>query len=320
MELKLVKGDANLGKFELWMAIVYSMARIAPNAWNLESRNPLIFPEVFNIEVVFISSVNAPRYRTKSILWTLQAAFAVYSQERFYTSAIIRTYVGEGADARNLGVARFRFPKKPLATDSQRSSSTSPLGNDTTLSMTSPTNQSLVPGITFPTAPSDSQNGTDLQAKGLQLTLTYTQGGASFDPQGFFKTIMILLIFAAQHDPSTEASGVVADYNERDNYTVAISPMSAEAREDLPWDRAIPVLRDLPRTMLGEQRGGRWAELEGRARVDGVNTARVKIVTGDLREELRALYGDPNAAVAAGGASDQGIDPCDLLANDTASS
>lgn len=127
---------------------------------------------------------------------------------------------------------------------------------------------------------------TDLQvsARCFTIDLTYTPRGARFGERGFFSTIIAMLVYAAVRDPKTAASGRVSAYNTEEGYTVSVTPTSTAARGNLPWERLIQVLGLLPSGMYGEQRGGKWAELQGRARFDGQYIGRIYIQRGDHRD------------------------------------
>lgn len=309
VEFQYITGPT-IGRFDLWTAIIITMGRMALYPWDAEVRNRLVFRRPSDVEVVIISSIDPPRYQVKSILWTLQQAFGTYNEQGLYTTASIKTRLGEGANEHYLGLARIKGIESSATTDSQTNSLTSPLGNDTSLTMTSSSNESLVLGTPLSPAASDGQNNTNPQPTGLQVGLLYTTGGASFLPQGFHALIVNTIVWAAQHDPKTGPSGLVSVYNAADNYTLAISPTSIAARDKLPWDIVIQVLAVLPYEMLAAGRGGRWAELQGRVKDDGEYVGRIKIAKGNLQNQLRNLYED----------HDRGVDPCDYNLDDTATS
>lgn len=294
----------------MWTAIVECMGRIAMNRWNLELQGRLAIRAVNHVQIDIISSVNAPRLQIKSILWTLIRAFYFYNDEGLYTSANLKARVGEGTNVRYLGFVRFKTIE-PTVPNSQTISSTQPLWNDTSLDIISPSNGSLLPATTVPTVPSNDQIHTTLRANGLDIGLNYKEGGASFHPASFYETTISLLLFAAQRDDKSAPCGFVADYNTREDYTLAISPTSAASQDRLPWQFAIEVFAKLPAVMLAQRRGGRWAELHGRVRLEGQWIGRIRLSKGDVRNELQAAYGDGTAAAS---------DPCDFLEDDTASS
>ena len=286
------------------------MGRTAMNRWNSELQGRLAFAAVNHVQIDIISSVNAPRLQIKSILWTLTRAFYYYNDQGLYTSANLKARVGEGADVRYLGFTRFKTIQ-PTVTDSETNSSTPPLWNDTSLGIISPSNRSLLPETTSSIVLSNGQTDTYPHANGLEIGLNYLEGGASFHAASIYESTMSLLLFAAQADNKSAPCGYVADYNTRDDYTLAISPTSAASQDRLPWQFAIQVFATLPGVMLEQQRGGRWAEFQGRVRVDGQWVGRIRLANGDVRNELQASYGDDTAAAS---------DPCDLLEDDTASS
>ena len=294
----------------MWTAIVECMGRIALNRWNVDLEGRLAFRAVNHVQIDIISSVNAPRLQIKSILWTLIRAFYFYNDEGLYTSANLKARVGEGADVRYLGFIRFKTIQ-PTVTDSQTNSSTPPLWNDTSLGIISPSNGSFLPATTSPIVLSNGQTDTDLHANGLDIGLGYVEGGASIHAASFYESTISLLLFAAQHDDKSAPCGFVADYNTGADYTLAISPTSAASRDRLPWQIAIEVFAKLPAAMLAQQRGGRWAEFQGRVKVDGQWVGRIRLAKGDVRNELQASYGDGTAAAS---------NPCDVLEDDTASS
>ena len=290
--------------------MIVCMGRTAMNRWNFELQGRLAFAAVNHVQIDIISSVNAPRLQIKSILWTLTRAFYYYNDQGLYTSANLKARVGEGADVRYLGFTRFKTIQ-PTMTDSETNSSTPPLWNDTSLGIISPSNRSLLPETASPIVLSNGQTDTYPHANGLDIGLNYLEGGASFHAASFYESIMSLLLFAAQADNKSAPCGYVADYNTGDDYTLAISPTSAASQDRLPWQFAIQVFATLPGVMLEQQRGGRWAEFQGRVRVDGQWVGRIRLAKGDVRNELQASYGDDTAAAS---------DPCDLLEDDTASS
>lgn len=296
VEFNYITGGPSMGRFDLWTAIIITMARLSLYEWDAEVRNRLVFRRPSNVETIIISSIDPPRYQVKSILWTLQRAFDAFNDEGLYTTASIKTRLGEGAGEHYLGLARIKGIEPSATTDSLNSSS----------------NEFLTPGPPLsPVMASDSQNATSPQAKGFEIGLLYTPGGISFLPQGFHALVVNALVWVAQHDPKTGPSGLVTVYNTADNYTLAISPTSIAARDKLPWDVVIQVLAVLPVEMLASARGGRWAELQGRVKYDGEYIGRLKIVKGDIHTELRDRDNDHTAA-----AGDRRVDPCDLLSLD----
>lgn len=117
--------------------------------------------------------------------------------------------------------------------------------------------------------------------EGFVIDLTYPLRGRIFRAKGFCDSIIQMLIFAATQSPKTEASGPVSAYNRDEDYTISVRPTSDAASENLPWAKLIEIVACLPSAMYRTQRGGIWAELDGRARVNGAYIAKITVQTGD---------------------------------------
>ena len=308
-----------MSKYDLWPAITRVIAKVALLGWNAELVGSITFPVVSNVEIKFVSSVNPPRYQTKTVIWTLAEVFDYYSEERHYSNCFIKTQLGRGPTARNLGVASI---KSTLSTvpDLQTDLSVLSLPNETSSaskfsgqvlepSTQMISNQSVV-SDSGPSIPrSASRNSTSFQAgsRGLVLVLNYVSQGATFSDKGFFHLILNTLVFAAQNDPKTAPSGLLCAYNPEDNYTLSIGPTSTAARDNLPWKLVIPTLGFLPSQMLDVRQGGRWAELVGKIKLDGAYIGSIQIVKGDHR--------DPHPHSCGMSALDTGGDRVDIAAS-----
>ena len=257
-------------KYDIWIAIVRAITDAAIQPWNAQVLGPLQYPVVSNVQITFISSVKPPRYQSKTIIWTLAEVFNFVNQERHYSNSFLKTFVGTGAAARNLGVASI---KSTLSSDSEAPANSSVLGlsNVTALDL-DPSDQTLV----------SDRNVSTVQAGNRRLTLLldYVENGVTFSDKGFFNLIITLLTFGGQHDPKNAPSGLYSAYNQDDNYTLTIEPTSYAARGNLPWGLALPALGYLPSEMLKHGSGGRWAELEGRVKLDGAYIGKIHIIKG----------------------------------------
>ena len=259
-----------MSKHDIWIAIVRAITEASIQPWNAQILGPLPYPVVSNVKITFVSSVKPPRYQSKTIIWTLAEVFNFVNQERHYSNSFLKTFVGTGPAARNLGVASI---KSTLSSDSEAPTNSSGLGlSNVTASNLDPSDQNLV----------SDRNVSTFQASNRRLTLVldYLENGATFNDKGFFNLIITLLTFGAQHDPKNAPSGLYSAYNQDDNYTVTIEPTSYEARGNLPWGLALPALGYLPSEMLKHGSGGRWAELEGRVKLDGAYIGKIHVVKG----------------------------------------
>lgn len=220
------------------------MARLGQNPWNLELPRQAKFPESHNFALVAVSSATPPRYQIKSMIWTLQEAFEQYVRRGQYSSAALTTIV----DGVPLGFATIRSTLLSPGTDEQQATSSS----------------------------SPPQVGR----RGLDIRLDYIPNGAIFTDTGFFRTSIQMLVYTANGDPKTQAPGKTSLWNSDEDYTFQVEPMTPDARDDLSLRRIIQVVGSLPAVMYEQRTGGRWAELKGLIKFDGVNIGRIKIEKG----------------------------------------
>ena len=277
-------------KYNIWTAILRSMAKAALLRWNAEIAGTILFPEISDVEIRFISSINPPRLKTKMVIWTLGEAFDFYNEQRIYSNCFVKVQFGTGPTAHNLGVASI---KSTLSTTQamRLNSSVSHSSNDLSFEPTSSTpvleaprstvsNHSFVSDTEFSLPYNDSQLSTGLQAgsRGLSFSINYVQNGATINDKAFFRILVRLLVFAAQHEPKDVPCGLIRAYNTIENYTFAIGPTSDASRDNLPWKLMIPALGYFPSELLEHGQGGRWAELSGRIKLDGAYIGKVLIV------------------------------------------
>ena len=286
-----------MSKFDVWFAIVHSIGWTALNEWNAEVFGQVTYPVHSNVETTLISSVNAPRYQTKSIIWTLAHAFMIYNDQQQYSSILLTTIQGDGPAAPTLGFIRLksllRLGSSAVGSITTAASSTNTPQSvkpaprlDLSGSSQSLVNASLDRAVISSANSTDAVEVDDLEAdKSFILDLNYVSGGKRIGEKSFFSYIIELLVFAASHDPKTEASGPVFIYNFREDYTIMVRPTSPAASDNLPWSKAIEIVASLPSAMYKTQRGGLWAELDGRARLGGAYIAKISVKGGPPTDE-----------------------------------
>lgn len=278
-----------MSKHDVWVAIMRAITDAAIQPWDAQILGTLEYPVVANVKVTFVSSVKPPRYQSKTIIWTLGEVFDFYNDERHYSNSFLRTHVGTGQSARNLGVGSI---KSTLPSVSKKPTNSSFLGlsNSTALNP-DPSDEILV---------SDSNS---LTFHHLTFVLNYLENGATFSDKGFFSLMITLLTSGAQREPKNAPCGVFSAYNSHDNYTLTMGPTSDAARGNLPWILALQALGFLPSEMLKHGPGGRWAELSGRIRLDGAYIGKFSILKG--RDSQHQSVSCSNAA----------LDPVDTSGN-----
>lgn len=282
-----------MSKHDVWSAIIESIAAVAQLVWNEHIVGALKPPVTSNVEIRFVSSVNPPRYQSKTIIWTLVQALDYYDKQRHYANCFLRTHIGRGPATQNLGVASIRSTL-PTSPGLQTNSSVLSLANETSFELNSSTlalgtstqasfNRSLISDTDSSILQSDSQRTSNLQAGHLSLFLEYLNPAVTISDRGFVALIINTLVFAAQHDPKDAPCGLVRAYNSFENYTFVVGPTSDAARNKLPWKLAIAAMGNLPSEMMRHGREGRWAELQGRIKFDGNWVGKIFILKGDHR-------------------------------------
>ena len=245
-----------MSKFDIWFSIIAAIGWTALEEWDKEVSGQITYPEHSNVETTVISSVNPPRYQAKSIIWTLLYAFSIYNDRQQYTSMLLTTKQNDGQASHTLGLIRLKSLLR--------------LGS------------SAVGNSSNPASSTDAVEVDDLKNhEGFVLDLTYPSSGRTFGAKGFCSSIIEILIFAATHDPKTEASGSVSTYNRDEDYTISVKPTSPAASDNLPWRTLIEIVASLPSAMYRTQHRGVWAELDGRARLNGAYIAKISVQTGD---------------------------------------
>ena len=123
-------------QYDVWPAITRTMAKIALHNWNSEIVGSVTFPVVSEVEIRFISSVNPPRYQSKTIIWTLTEAFDFYNEQRHYSNCFLTTKLAIGSGFLNLGVASIKSSLSSVA-GLQKNSSVVRSADEPSLELTS---------------------------------------------------------------------------------------------------------------------------------------------------------------------------------------
>ena len=284
-----------MSKHDLWNSIIRCIGQMALLQWNLELDGSLTFPSTLNIGIRVVSSKNPPRYQSKHIIWSLAEVFDIYNQQRNYGACMLKTQIGTSPNIRNLGVISIKSTVPSLSLPVNSSTLTgaseiidesdyalSVVNNDTSIRFV----QARVFGTLNSISRSDSQTLTKFEAenRGLSLVLHYFERAETFSDKGFYHITIDALVFGAQHNYKDLPCGIVRAYNAPENYTYSIGPTSLAARANLPWRTAIAVMAFLPTEMLAQRRGGRWAELTGRIKLDNAYIGKLEIEKGDRRD------------------------------------
>lgn len=302
VEFQYTRGGV-MSKYDLWISMTRTIAEIAVDDWNAQIIGSVFFPVTSNVEIIFISSIKPPRYQSKTMIWSLIEVFDFYNDNRHYSNSFIKTTLGTGPGAKNLGVASIKSTLSSTPGLPLNSSAVPALSNETS-SVSTTSNRAVDPS---------SVSDTDLanlqaDARGVSVVLSYLVNGLIFSDKGIFKTLLDMLTFAAQRDPKEESSGYLRAYNTPENYTIEIGPTSEAAMENLSWTNVILALAYLPRVMLQHRPTGRWAELSGRIKLSGAFIGKILIIKGDHRDGRDSRGGSCVSIASDSGVSNGGTD------------
>ena len=285
VDFRYTKGGM-MSKYDVWSAITESIAGVGQLVWNGQVVGSMKMSVSPNVEVRFVSSVEPPRYQTKTIMWTLVEAFDYYNSQQHYANCFLKTHIGRGPAAQTLGVASIKSTLSTLPV-LQTNSSALTLANETSFE---PSSSTLALSTSTQTSSNQSLLSSSLHVDtDLSLYLEYLKPSAAINDKAFFGLIINVLVFAAQHDPKSAPCGTVQAYNSMENYTFIVGPTSGAARTNLPWSIAIAAIGFLPSEMMRHE--GRWAELTGRIKLGGTWVGKILILKGDHRVPSAASCG-----------------------------
>ncbi|KAG6994120.1 hypothetical protein G7Y79_00047g083460 [Physcia stellaris] len=269
----------DLTKFDVWLGIVANLVHISLNPWNLEIPRNINFPVEHNVEMRIVKSVHPPRFQTKSLVWTLQELFEEYNSRGLYASASFVARI-DGAPL-GFGSIRSTLQSEPRM---QRNVSVSAVLDSVPADKTSLIDE--VASLVIPSSSTTSssllnhETAAHLGRRGLDVRLYYQPNGKIFSALGFMDSIIYFIGLAANRDPKTTTTKLARTYNFNEGYFIEIS--SIDEDNEIEVGRLIEVLGRLPAQMYEERVGGRWAELGGVIKFDGVNVGRVLVQQGTL--------------------------------------
>ena len=264
-----------------------NLVHISLNPWNLGIPRSLNFPVANNLELKIVRSVNPPHFQTKSLVWTLQELFNEYNIRGQYASANFVTRI----DRAPLGFGSLRSTLQSGLHEQRNVSSSAMLDSPPTekIPYTDDIGSWVIPTSIKPRPSVFSHNSAaQLGRRGLDVRLQYIPSGALFSDLAFLDSIIYFIALAANRDPKTATTKLARSYNIEEGFFVEIS--SIDEDNELEVGRVIEVLGRLPAKMYEQQAGGRWAELRGVIKFDGVNVGRIIVEKGFPENDASSNY------------------------------
>ena len=273
--------------------IVANLVHISLNPWNLEIPRSLNFPVANNLELKIVRSVNPPYFQTKSLVWTMKELFDEYNIRGQYASASFVTRI----DGAPLGFGSLRSTLQSGLHEQRNVSSSAMLDSPPTekIPYTDDIGSWVIPSSIKPRPSVASHTlAAQLGRRGLHVRLQYIPNGALFSDLAFLDSIIYFIALAANRDPKTATTKLARSYNVEGGFFVEIS--SIDEDNELEVGRVIEVLGSLPAKMYEQQVGGRWAELKGVIKFDGVNIGRILVEKGYPETDANSNHTDGQRA------------------------
>lgn len=278
-------------RLAFYNTILENVAVLTPESWNREFY-AIQFTPTYNIRIGLVSDRSGPGLQTKHIVWAHEKLFEILVAYHRYSIGDI--VVNSNWDTDRLAVGTITVPGSLSvlvnATEVRPGAlSTSNLKNsmsDTKDTLPSPnprlvnSTQSNMRTIQLPA----SNRTSNLNAQDrIQLHLTYTPGGAAFHDVQIYKAALKLLVRIAEVvDQSGTIWPMISTYDEINDFTLSVGPVSFAKRSELSWGDTGTVLAYMGVAMSSQGPPGHmWAELEGIIETDKVLTGFLCIAKGD---------------------------------------
>ena len=279
----------DLSKFDVWLNIVFNIAYIGIGRWDEKVERTLVFPEWNNVQTTIRNSISTPGYQTKSVVWTFRRIFQEYHRREQYASANFVTRVGDvvlgfGSIKSTLHSADYG-QNDPIPMETLASESEAPNALATHRDTSADNHPDSRPDTKIP-----SLSATQLGRRGLDIRLEYIPNGDIFTDLGFFLLVINLLTLTVNHDPKTQKIKRTSLPNYSEDYLFRISAMNDE--DDISLEMVITILSSLPQIMYEQRTGGRWAELRGLVKFDGVNIGKVTLLKGAVGNSSTFIGGN----------------------------
>ena len=288
----------SFGRFDFLNTAVLDMATMAILEWN--SNVPAKkFPAPYLVAIGFVSSRSGPGLLVKHVAWALETIFDIFVNDDNYRGSNFEVRLGpttlgvgnvysaeKGSAAVNVPYTRIGGLSETSIIDLMPNSTLTPY-NDTALdtALTLPDywqgNSSPILYLPLSHKPDPS---TDVNAEGqVNLKFWYRADGAVVDDAQVYNASLKLIVKAAE--PSDLHATIwpgLTTYNDKDNFTYTIRPVSFETRGDMGYLDAIFSLATIV-GMMAKTGGppGKFAELYGTIKAGGTPIGAFCVDKGD---------------------------------------
>ena len=328
VEYRWKEGGRSFDRLAFYNTIVENVAVLTAKPWNRDFY-AIQFSPTYNIRIGFVSDRSGPGLQAKHVVWAHEELFKILVEHDRYSIGNI--VVNSDWDTGRLAVGTITTPGSGSVLANPRNVHTGSLTtsnpenpimntpmsdiNDTppspSLRLVNST-QSEMRTIQLPVSnqTSDSVSSHLNDQDRIQLHITYTPDGATFhDVQIYNASLKLLVRIAQVADQQGTIWPMISTYNDMNDFTLSVGPVSFAKRSELSWGDTGTVLAYMGVAMSTQGTPGRmWAELEGIIETDKIFTGVFCIAKGDRtgwrpadacpRPSLDGVHHDDTAATA----------------------
>ena len=261
-------GGKTFDRIAFYNQMLENFVSLVDTAWN-ETMDAIQFPTAFGIQMRFLSDRMGAGMKVKHIVWALEEVFDIFVENNRYATGTVIVNSNWWED-------RLAIGSIGLGT-----SSTLEINNtvETSMSMLeSPGDKQLsMSNVTQALNENERVDSiTNLTDMRVSLDLEYREGGASISAVQFYNATLKMMIKNAEVSrKSLPLWPTLSVYNDMDNFTLSLRPISFQKRTLLSYRKATFIMCYLPIDMM------RYGEMSGLVKVGGKPTGVLCLDAGD---------------------------------------
>ena len=237
--------------------------------WN-STLQTIRFPVAFGIQMQFVSDRTGVGMKVKHVIWALEEIFDIFAENNLYATGTVIVNSNWWDD--RLAIGSVKVVARPTSDVNQTTPSLIPSAETSDYDQLNTSD--IMPLV----------NGNQTSPPTISLTartsvnfqLDFPQGGASFTDYQVYNATLKMMIKNAEVDrKDLPVWPILSTYNDMDNFTMSIRPISFQKRSLLSYRVAQFVLCYWPMDML------RYSEMSGIATVGGKPAAVLCLDKGD---------------------------------------
>ena len=275
VEYRFNQGGATFDRIAFMNTMIRGIFAMIKWPWNAGTTTVVELPARFGISMKFLPLRSGPRLMTKHMAWTIEEIFDILVEHVCYSTGNFQVNANWDEDTVAFGSLAVTAPTLALTTLAS--------GNMTD------TSTIIRPDLESKTLPVNHTSEYLEVNEEIKFSLTYLQGGLVYhDVQVYNATLKALIQMLADTGPIWP---MVATYNDMDDFTLSVRPISAKKGQGLTTYQAGVVLGWFP--MSTES----WGEQSGVIFINGKPRGIFCIDRGDRTNFLTSTRCNPDLNV-----------------------